>query len=1008
MSCAQRTLFFTTLLLLPSFISFSQDRCATVQYEEQLKFKNPKKESTQQFEDWMKQRLPLRPMKSGRTQETQATYLIPVVVHIIHNGEPEGTGTNLSTAQIQSQIDVLNKDYQRLNADAGNTPASFLPLASSVDVEFVLAKQDPIGAPANGIVRVQGTQSSWSVNDNSIFKSLSYWPAEKYFNIWVVAFNDQTIGYAQFPVSALPGLEASPNDRLTDGVVISYTAFGSIDDGAFDLDSKYNKGRTLTHEAGHFFGLRHIWGDDGSQCNGTDYVDDTPNQAGSYLNQCPSGTKTSCSSDDMYMNYMDYTNDACMNLFTVGQVGRVNVVMQNSPRRATLLNSVGAFDPTPVAIDGAIKKIITPGTSICGDAIIPAIQIQNLGTNTITSVRAQLKVNNTIIETKDFSINLPNLQTGELQFSTYTPLPSSMTFNFEILLVNGVSDGVTFNNANSVTTTVPPLVSLPVSEVFNTIPSNWTIRNPDNLTGWSLLTTPSNGKSLFLNSYDYENQGALDQLLSPVLDLTNVSYAYLKFDRAYEYYGAGNEDRLRILVSSSCDFNKTSTLVFDKGGLDLATTPTSTGSYFLPTDSQWETEVIPLSQFIGSKIQLLFESVNGYGNNQFLDNIVIASDELTDLSLLSLDNPSPVSCSVNIAPSIRVQNQGTTPITSFKVHIELNGQTQPVQTISNLNIQPGADEAISLNALVLVTGSNTISVSLTDPNNVIDSNPDNNSFTFKRIINGVSDIIPLRENFEGAFQTQWTVISQAQQEIWTPTSTNEGISMAFTAFNNTNLGEESWLVSPVMNLSSAKEASLFFDNAYALSSTGEDRLRVLYSEDCGATFNSILLSQSGFSLSTAESEASWTPSTEGDWRKNKIILNSLVGKSNLRFAFVATAQNGNNLYLDNIEFFIDDYDDFFGDYPEQLLDKEFMPAENSYAIYGETDQNIRITFNLLERQPIDLKIYNMAGQEILHNTLPETLNQTYYLDLGYQSTGIYIVKVQYGNTVTARRIYLFN
>jgi hypothetical protein len=1007
MSCAHRSLPITTLLILLFSYSFAQDRCATVQYEEQLKFKNPKKETTRQFEDWIRQRVAMRPFQSGRTLETQATYKIPVVVHVIHNGEAEGTGINLSVAQIQSQINVLNKDYQRLNADAGNTPTAFLPVASSVDVEFVLAKQDPIGAPSNGIVRVQGTQSSWSVNDNAIFKALSYWPAEKYLNIWIVAFNDQTIGYAQFPVSSLPGLEESSSDRLTDGVVISHTAFGSIDDGAFDLDSKYNKGRTLTHETGHFFGLRHIWGDDGSQCNGTDYVDDTPNQAGSYLNQCPTGTKTSCSSDDMYMNYMDYTNDACMNLFTIGQVGRVNVVMQNSPRRASLLNSIGAFDPVPVAVDGAIRKIVTPGSSICGDAIIPTIEVQNLGTNPITSVRAQLKVNNTIIETKNFVINLSNLQTGQLLFSSYVPSSSSLTFNFEILQVNGVSDGITFNNTSTITTTVPPLVSLPVSEVFNTLPSNWTIRNPDNLTGWTLANTTGNGKSLFINSFDYENQGALDQFISPVLDLTNVPYAYLKFDRAYEYYGAGNEDRLRILISSTCDFNKTTTIVFDKSGLDLATTPTSTGSYFSPTESQWETEVIPLNAFIGGKIQILIESVNGYGNNQYLDNIVIATDELTDLALVSLDNPSPVSCTASATPSIRVQNQGTTPITNFKVQVEVNGQPQASQTIASLNILPGADQAISLNSLLLSTGSNTISVALSNPNNVVDSNPSNDSFTYKRVINGASSIIPLRENFDGDYQSQWTVVSQAQEEVWTPISTNEGISMAFTAFGNPNLGEESWLVSPVMDLSRAQEASLFFDNAYALSTSGEDRLRVLYSEDCGATFQSILFSQSGFSLATVESETSWVPAVEDDWRSNKIILNSLAGKSNLRFAFVATAQNGNNLYLDNIEFFIDDYDDYFGDEPEQLLARENMPAENSYAIYGEADQNIRITFNLLERQPVDLRIYNMAGQEILHNTLPETLNQTYYLDLGYQSTGIYIVKVQYGNMVSARRIYLF-
>jgi hypothetical protein len=201
---------------------------------------------------------------------------------------------------------------------------------------------------------------------------------------------------------------------------------------------------------------------------------------------------------------------------------------------------------------------------------------------------------------------------------------------------------------------------------------------------------------------------------------------------------------------------------------------------------------------------------------------------------------------------------------------------------------------------------------------------------------------------------------------------------------------------------------MFFDHAYAYNGSGEDELKVLYSENCGATFNSILFAESGSALSTRESTSSWTPSGPDDWLKNKITLNSLVGKSNLRFAFVAKAQNGNNLYLDNIEFFMDDYDDSFKGIDEKLLAAENMPAENSYSVYGEADQNIRITFNLQERQPVDLRIYNMAGQLILHNTLPETLNQTYYLDLGFQSTGIYIVKAQFGNTVSARRIYLFN
>jgi len=992
MSCVQR-FFFTTLLFCIAHLSFSQDRCATVYYEELLHLKNPKKESSQQFENWMRQKVTLRTLEAGRTQETQATYVIPVIVHIIHNGEAIGTGTNLSVSQIESQIDVLNKDFQRLNADAINTPAGFLSVAGNLDVQFVLAKQDPIGAPTDGIARVKGTQTSWSVNDNAIFKALSYWPAEKYLNLWVVTFSDETLGYAQLPVSNLAGLEDSPDDRLTDGVVISNTAFGSIDDGSFILEAKYNKGRTVTHEIGHFFGLRHIWGDDGSSCTGTDYVDDTPNQAGSYINQCPTGARTTCSSEDMYMNYMDYTNDACMNLFTVGQIGRVNIVIQNSPRRVSLLNSEGAEDPLPVAIDGAISKIITPGTSSCGDALTPSIQIQNLGTNTITSIRVRLKVNNAIVETKDFSTNLSNLQFGELQFAPFTPGAASLVFNFEILLVNGVTDGRSFNNILSITTTIPPTVSIPITESFNSFPSNWTIHNPDNLTTWSLINTVSNGNAVFVNSFDYENQGALDQLISPVLDLTTVSFAYLKFDRAYEYFGTGYEDRLRVLVSSSCDFDNAPTVVFDKNGLELSTVLTSSGDFFSPQATEWRTEVIPLTQFIGSKIQISFESINGYGNNQFLDNIVVATDQFTDVAIVSLDSPSPVSCNLTLAPVLRLVNKGTTPLTSFIVQTTVNNQTPQIQTISNVSIQPGIEQAVTLNPIVLQSGSNTITISITNPNNLTDSNPSDNTFTFTRVINSVTDLIPLREDFESEFQSRWVVVSQGQEEVWTPTNTNQGTSMAFTAFNNPNLGEESWLVSPVLDFSRVLKASLFFDNAYALSSTGNDRLRVLYSEDCGVTFNSILFSQSGSTLSTAnESSTAWTPTDDSDWRRNYINLNALVGKSNLRFAFVATAENGNNQYLDNIEFFIDD-------------NESPLAIEDSYAVYGSID-DFRATFNLSERQPVDLRIYNMVGQLILQNTLPETLNQTYYFDIGYQSPGIYIVKVQFGDTVSATRIYL--
>ncbi|MCU0368961.1 MAG: T9SS type A sorting domain-containing protein, partial [Cyclobacteriaceae bacterium] len=163
-------------------------------------------------------------------------------------------------------------------------------------------------------------------------------------------------------------------------------------------------------------------------------------------------------------------------------------------------------------------------------------------------------------------------------------------------------------------------------------------------------------------------------------------------------------------------------------------------------------------------------------------------------------------------------------------------------------------------------------------------------------------------------------------------------------------------------------------------------------EDCGITFNNVLYDKTGSTLSTTTTSVSWVPSEENQWRKEYIDLTSLAGKSNLRFAFVATEYNGNNLYVDNIEFFIDNN-------PDPVF------IEDTFSVYGVID-DVRLTFNLKERQPVTLQIYNSIGQAMLNNTLPETLNQTYYFDLQEFSSGIYIFKVTMGNEVGVARVYL--
>ncbi len=232
-------------------------------------------------------------------------HTIPVVVHVIHSGAEVGEDTNIATSKILSQLEVMNEDYRRMNADVTNTPNLFSDIAADSEIEFCLASVDPDGNPTNGITR---NLHVFVPNINYIeqnIKQETYWDTERYLNIWTVNMPDQNIiGYSFLPIPSILG-------GHQDGIVVDYERFGFINNN--------NRGRTLTHELGHYLGLQHVWGvTTGLSCNTDDGIDDTPNSMQPYYG-CPSLGVSSCGSNDMFMNYMDYVDDSCMNLFTEGQ-----------------------------------------------------------------------------------------------------------------------------------------------------------------------------------------------------------------------------------------------------------------------------------------------------------------------------------------------------------------------------------------------------------------------------------------------------------------------------------------------------------------------------------------------------------------------------------------------------------------------------------------------------------------------------------------------------------------
>ncbi|MBL7894154.1 MAG: T9SS type A sorting domain-containing protein [Bacteroidia bacterium] len=330
-----------------------------------------------EWDAWFNQKV--EEFKAQNANKTQMpNYTIPVVVHVIHSGQAVGTGANISAAQVQDQINILNADYAGTGLNSGNVPTVFSSLKANCNITFCLATKTPSGTTMaepgidrrhyNTIPGLAAPGSGYnSTTIDATIKPNTIWDPTRYCNMWVCQLGGGLLGYATFPAgTGLTGLSAPFGSATSDGVVMGHNYFGSI--GSAASSTPYHKGRTTTHEVGHWLGLRHIWGD--SNC-GSDFCNDTPTSQQSNFG-CPThpykvGTCSGNTTGEMFMNFMDYTDDLCMYMFTTDQRARMQTAMANGTYRSQLTTSAGTLCTLSAATPTSNFNLATSG---CSGAVI--------------------------------------------------------------------------------------------------------------------------------------------------------------------------------------------------------------------------------------------------------------------------------------------------------------------------------------------------------------------------------------------------------------------------------------------------------------------------------------------------------------------------------------------------------------------------------------------------------------------------------------------------------------
>jgi PKD repeat protein len=561
---------------------------------------------------------------SELTKETNGLKIIPVVVHIIHDGGIE----NISDDQVQSQIDVLNEDYRKIPGTNGD--------GNGVDteIEFCLAQLDPDGDCTNGIVRIQSDLTYHDSYERPQLSELSSWDPARYVNIYVVkTIAGNVLGYASFP--------GGPVDQ--DGIVMAHYAFGTIG----TVTAPYHLGRTSSHELGHWFGLYHTFngGCGVDTCSDGDYVCDTPPVVNPNFG-CP--VINTCHNDlpdvnDQVENYLDYTNDDCKSMFTQGQKDRMHAVLDSLRFDIWQLSNI--------TTTGCDSNYISPVCNVVADFTANA-QAVCIGNEVLFTNKT---LNSPVSFQWYFQGGTPSSSTDLNPQISYDTLGT-----FDVTLIAfGFQGNDTLLFSDYINVTVPQAGQpLPFYEGFEspTFPPNGiVIENPDNGITWerdTIAVQYAGLASAKINNFININYGQSDAMVLPAFDFTTATNTpFLSFKWAYAKSDVNYTDELIVLVSSDCGVNFSQ--VFYKAGSALTTGPTQTTPYIPDSNTIWKSANISLANYEdASRVIVKIINVTDGGNNLYIDEInfgdqLTVIEDVKDLSKLSI-YPNPASESIVI------------------------------------------------------------------------------------------------------------------------------------------------------------------------------------------------------------------------------------------------------------------------------------------------------------------------------------------------------------------------